>query len=96
MACANESRCKDGAELLLVVHRGDLPVGLARLLPQPPGVVARRGGHEQPLARLDLRRVEDGREHAGLRAGAAVRLVGDHQVERGVLPAWASAIRGDD
>ena len=70
------------AELLLVVHRGDLPVSLTRLLPQPPRVVARRGRHEQPLPRLDLGGVEHGREHPGLGASAAVRLVRNHQIEQ--------------
>ena len=63
MACRSEPM-EDGAELRLLVHRGDLPVGLLRLLLHAPGEVARGRGHEQALARLDLRRVEDGREDA--------------------------------
>ena len=74
-----------GAELLLVIHRGDLPVSLARLLPQPPRVVARCRRHEQSLACLDLRGVEDGREHPRLGASATVRFIRDDEIEQRCL-----------
>ena len=97
MASANVEPVEDRAELLLVVHRGDLPVGLLRLLLHAPGEVARRRGHEQARAGLDPGRVEDRREHPCLRAGAAMRLVADREVERRYAdPACAAAIRGED
>ncbi len=69
------------AELCLVVHRGDLEVGLFGFPHDPTGEVARGGRHEQPAACLDLLAVEDGGEVGGDAPGAAMGLIGDDQVE---------------
>ena len=74
---------KHRAERCLVVHRGDLEVGLFGFLHDPAREVARGGRHEQPAARLDLLGVEDGGEVGGDPPGAAVGLIGDDQVEGG-------------
>ena len=74
---------KHRPERCLVVHRGDFKVGLFGFPHHPASEVARGGRHEQPAARSDLLAVENGAEVGGDPPGAAVRLVGDDQVEGG-------------
>ena len=74
---------KHRAERCLVVHRGDLKVGLFGFPHDPAREVARGGGHEQPAARPDLLAVKDGGEVGGDAPGAAMGLIGDDQVEGG-------------
>ncbi len=50
------------AELLRIVHGGNLVVGFLGLPQHPPGEEAWGGGHEQPPFRLDRRRVQHGGE----------------------------------
>src|SRR5262249_48799108 len=64
-----------------VVHRGHLKIGLLGLSPEPTSEIARCRCHEQTTAGRDPHVVKDGRELAGLWAGAAVRLVCDDQIE---------------
>lgn len=72
----------DGTEELLVIHRSELDAEARRLRFVASPEHGRCGGEEQPTLRRD-RVVRKQRPKVGShRAGAPVRLIGDHKVER--------------
>ncbi|MGZ4511988.1 MAG: hypothetical protein ACXVX4_11755 [Mycobacterium sp.] len=73
---------KHRPERFLVVHRGDLEVGLLGFPQYPPGEVARGGSHEQAATRQNLFRINDLRKVRRNAPGTAMSLIGDGQVER--------------
>ena len=74
-----DDRTEDG----LVVHGGDLNVGLPGLLLDPGRVGARGGRHEQALLGSDRLVIEDGAVDGRDLACTSMGFVGDDQVEAG-------------
>ncbi len=71
-----------GAENGGVVHRDEFEFQFRRATLDVVLDIARRGGHEQSLASLDLLFIQDGREQAFGVSGQTVSFVADHQIER--------------